>query len=159
MPYVFRYLASLALQVAWARVGKKGAAPPLRMKPGAKSLPVIGPWQMMVGAWIVKKLWARFGPDVQAKMNNARHPAVRGVASIINGTPGPLLPQNAPAASKTAPTPPTVSATPPVVVSNAPASYGTQALGSNANTATPTSPAPAVAAKRGTLLDKLRGNA
>lgn len=155
MPYVFRYLASLALQLVWARAGKKGVAP-LRIKPGGKSLPVIGPWQMMVGAWVVKRLWARFGPEVTASLNNARHPAVRGVVSIISGTPGPLLSQNAPAASNTAPTPPTVAATPPVIVSNAPSSYGTQMLNGNASTAATT---PIVTAKRGTLLDRLRGNA
>jgi hypothetical protein len=155
MPYIFRYLAALALQLAWARAGKKGAAAPLRMKPGAKPMPVIGPWQMMVGAWVVKKLWARFGPEVTATLNNARHPAVRGVASIINGTPGPLL--HSPAApANTAPTPPTPVVAPSVVVSNTPNSYGTQVLDANGNA---TVTAPNVTARRGTLLDRLRGNA
>ena len=151
MPYIFRYLAALAMQVAWSRMGQKGAAAPMRMKPGGKALPVIGPWQMMIGAWLVKKLWTRFGPDVTASLHNARHPVVRGAASIFAGTPGPLL-NNA----NTAPTPPTVAATPPVVVSNAPASYGTQVLGGSA--AADTNAAPTVSARRGTLLDKLRGN-
>ena len=88
MGTLVKYLLSLAVHAAWMRAGKGGATPPIRM-PGKKApvnLPVIGPWQMMLITWMVRKLWTRYGDDVKARVGQVDHPAARQIHDWIPTT-------------------------------------------------------------------------
>ena len=80
-----RFLLTVAANFAWQRIGGRGAIPPVKL-PRSKqplNLPVLAPWQMMVGMWIARKFWGRYGTQVKDKFDNAAHPAARTVGSWI----------------------------------------------------------------------------
>lgn len=81
MSTFLKYLLSIAFHAAWMRAGKSGPVPPIRLPrgKGAVPLPVIGPWQMLVATWAMRKLWQRYGDDVRAKVGQVDHPAAQRV--------------------------------------------------------------------------------
>ncbi len=104
MPTLFKYLLSMIVHMMWSRMGK-GPVPPIRLpRKGPVNLPVVGPWQVMVGMWVINKLWDRYSRDVKTRLMNAQHPVVRNAGSLIPDPKGAS--QNA-----TVPTHPSTQAT------------------------------------------------
>lgn len=135
-----RYLASLMLHIAWQRAGNRGGVPPIRLtKRGPVTLPVIGPWQMMIAMWVLRKLWAAYGDDVKGHMLNSKNKFVNQVATSLPSTPGATTTQNA------APDPDMAAPAPVYSQPSTPPSYATQPLA-------PAAPRP------GSLLSRLRGS-
>ncbi len=96
MPTLIKYLLSMVVHMMWSRMGK-GPVPPIRLpRKGPVNLPVVGPWQVMIGMWVINKLWDRYSRDVKTRLMNAQHPVVRNAGSLIpdpknapqNGTAG-----------------------------------------------------------------------
>jgi hypothetical protein len=121
MSALLRYLISLVLHIAWARMGK-GPIPAVKLpRRGPVNLPVIGPWQMMIGLWLVNRLWDRYGHGVKNNLSNHPHPAARVAGSLLPDTPQSDTPaqsassaQNSPAASPAQPAnSPTSASAPP----------------------------------------------
>ena len=85
MAVFLRFLLTMAANFAWQRIGGRGAIPPVKL-PRSKqplNLPILAPWQMMVGMWMARKFWGRYGTQVKDKFDNAAHPAARAVGSWI----------------------------------------------------------------------------
>ena len=85
MAVFLRFLLTMAANFAWQRIGGRGAVPPVKL-PRSKqplNLPILAPWQMMVGMWAARKFWGRYGTQVKDKLNNAAHPAARTVGSWL----------------------------------------------------------------------------
>ena len=127
MATFIKYLMAFVVQAAWQRTGKHGAIPPMRIPFGKNKgqsvpLPVIGPWQMMIAMWVARQLWIVYGNGVKAKLQNARHPLVKHIGTLLPDSgknPATVTPAPAPVAS----TPTPASATTP-----APKQYGTRPL-------------------------------
>lgn len=84
MSVFLRYLMSFLISLMWNRSGRGGSAPPLpRLGKKPVSLPVIGPWQMMIGMWLMRRMWEKYGHDVKAHLANTPHPAARGIGSLL----------------------------------------------------------------------------
>ena len=84
MSTFMRYLISLLVHMTWSRVGKGGPVPPLRVpRKGPVNLPVIGPWQVMIAAWLLRKFWERYGREVKAHLMDTNHPAAQGIGSLL----------------------------------------------------------------------------
>jgi len=93
MSTFLRYLVSLAIHMTWSRMGKGGPVPPIRLpRKGPVNLPVLGPWQVMVGMWLMNKVWDRYGRELKTHLMNAGHPAARAAGSLLphpkNGAAG-----------------------------------------------------------------------
>jgi hypothetical protein len=74
MSTFLKYLISLAFHTAWMGAGKSGPVPPIRLPKGKSvPLPVIGPWQLLLFTWALRKLWQRYGDDVRAKVGRVDH--------------------------------------------------------------------------------------
>src|SRR4028119_858127 len=83
MPTLIKYLLSMIVHMMWSRRGK-GPVPPIRLpRKGPVNLPVVGPWQVMIGMWLLNKLWDRYGREVKSHLMNAQHPAVRNAGTLI----------------------------------------------------------------------------
>ena len=85
MTVFLRFLMTVAANFAWQRIGGRGAIPPVKL-PRSKqpmNLPILAPWQMMVGMWMLRKFWGRYGTQVKDKFDSAAHPAARTVGSWI----------------------------------------------------------------------------
>jgi hypothetical protein len=127
-----RYLMAFGMQLAWQKTGKGGATPPMRMPFGkhkGKSLPIIGPWQMMIALWLGRQIWAIYGNQVKEKLQNASHPVARHVGGLLPDTGStPAAPPSA--ASPSSQAAPAAGSIPgvPHSVSHAPPQYGTQQL-------------------------------
>ncbi|HEX8551457.1 MAG TPA: hypothetical protein VF681_07850 [Abditibacteriaceae bacterium] len=155
MATLIKYLLSLAVHAAWARAGKGGAAPPVRLPrgKGPVNLPVIGPWQMMAITWLVRKLWQRYGDDVKSRVGKVDHPAARQIHDWIPSTRNAASNGPAPQAnSGTAAQPPanftaSASASTPTAQPN----FGTRRLPHQV----PASPAPSTGQPT-SLLSRLR---
>jgi hypothetical protein len=123
-----RYLMAFGVQMAWQKTGKGSATPPMRMPFGkhkGKSLPMIGPWQMMIALWLGRQIWAIYGDQVKSKLQNATHPVAKHVGGLLPDTGStPAMP--APAAMPTSQAPPGTGST-PSMPRPAP-QYGTQQL-------------------------------
>lgn len=92
MPTLIKYLLSMIVHMMWSRMGK-GPVPPIRLpRKGPVNLPVVGPWQVMIGMWVINKLWDRYSRDVKTRLMNAQHPVVRNAGSLIPDPKG--APQN-----------------------------------------------------------------
>lgn len=85
MSTFLKYLLSLAAHMAWMRAGKSGPVPPVRLPHNKKPLPlpVIGPWQMLIATWVLRKLWQRYGDDVRARVAKVDHPAAQKIYDLI----------------------------------------------------------------------------
>ncbi len=85
MSTFFRYLASLALHLAWRRSGRGGSIPPIRLPGKSKhvDLPVIGTWQLMAAVWLLKKFWNRYGHDVKGHLATHANHLMRRAATIL----------------------------------------------------------------------------
>ena len=83
-----KYLLSLAFHMAWARSGKGGPVPPIRLPKGRGTIPVpvIGPWQMLLVSWALQKLWQRYGDDVRARVGKVDHPVAERVHDWLPST-------------------------------------------------------------------------
>jgi hypothetical protein len=150
MTALLRYLVSLALHIAWARMGK-GPIPAVKLpRRGPVNLPVIGPWQMMIGLWLINRVWERVGHGVKTNLVNHSHPAARAAGSILPDVPGkPSVSANTsgphPAAPNTTPSAPPANPVPSATVAkSAPApapakaapSFVTRVLSRSKNNAT-----------------------
>jgi hypothetical protein len=83
MPTLFKYLLSMIVHMMWSRMGK-GPVPPIRVpRKGPVNLPVVGPWQVMIGMWLMNKLWERYSRDLKTHLMSAGHPVVRKAGSLI----------------------------------------------------------------------------
>ncbi len=88
MPTLVKYLLSMVVHMMWSRMGK-GPVPPIRLpRKGPVNLPVVGPWQVMIGMWVINKLWDRYSRDVKTRLMNAQHPVVRNAGSLIPDAKG-----------------------------------------------------------------------
>jgi len=116
------------VQLMWQRSGKSGATPPMRLPFGKNknkplSLPVLGPWQMMIAMWLGRQIWSIYGDQVKSKLRQTNHPIANHVHDLLPDT-GKTSNQSTPAAA--------VSAS-PVTTPSTPAprqtpQYGTQVL-------------------------------
>lgn len=92
MTSFLRYLISLAAHLTWHRMGRRGPVPPMRL-PGGRHMPLIpiGPWQLLVAAWVLNKLWERQGAQVRGRVFGAVRKAGSRAAKWIDpstlGTP------------------------------------------------------------------------
>jgi hypothetical protein len=149
MPTLFKYLLSMIVHMMWSRMGK-GPVPPIRVpRKGPVNLPVVGPWQVMIGMWLMNKLWERYSRDLKTHLMNAQHPVVRNAGSLIpdpknapqNGTSGNTSPQTTAAPSTTPATinVPASGQSSPAQVSSPPAapSHKTQPLSNSTQPAQP----------------------
>ena len=128
-----RYLMAYGMQLVWQRSGKSGATPPMRIPFGKNKnkqlpLPVIGPWQMMIGMWLIRQIWAIYGNQVKSKLNQTNHPIAKHVHNLLPDT-GTSANQGASAQ---------VAPAQPVAAQSAPAprptpQYGTQVLTDSPN--------------------------
>jgi hypothetical protein len=50
---------------------------------GPVNLPVIGPWQVMITMWVLRKVWDKYGGDVKSHLSNVNHPAARRIGDLI----------------------------------------------------------------------------
>ncbi|HEX8234944.1 MAG TPA: hypothetical protein VF600_03225 [Abditibacteriaceae bacterium] len=114
MPTLIKYLLSMIVHMMWSRMGK-GPVPPIRVpRKGPVNLPVVGPWQVMIGMWLMNKLWDRYGRELKMHLMSAQHPAVRNAGSLI---PDPKnAPQNSTAAGNTSTPAPAAQSTTPATV-------------------------------------------
>jgi hypothetical protein len=105
-----RFLIGLAANMAWRRIGGGGAAPPVRLprSKGPIPVPVLTPWQMMVGMWVARKVWNSFGDRVKSTLESSGHPAARQVGTWLPDTPGASGAAKGTAAPGTTMTPPRV---------------------------------------------------
>jgi len=162
MSVFLRYLASLMLHMAWQRTGNKGAVPPMRLpRRGPVNLPVIGPWQMMVAMWMLKRIWKRYGDDVRTRlMTHDNALANRVGAYLPTGAPDNATSVNATSATTASATPATVNI--PASNSSSAAPAATPPAVTHDTTLLPTRRLPgaqngAQAKPQGSLLSKLRG--
>lgn len=77
MSNLLRYLFSFAVHLIWLRSGRSGPVPPLRLPLGKNKgrhlpLPVIAPWQLMIVLWVAKKIWGRYGDDIQQRLDRTK---------------------------------------------------------------------------------------
>lgn len=181
MSIFFRYLLSLAMNMAWQRAGRGGAIPPVRLPGKGKqpvNLPMIGPWQMMLATWIIKRVWARHGTTIKNHLQNNANDLTRRAAKYIPDpkTSGANANANAAAGSANATSStrsaPTIAPTPTPVPTPRPApNFNTQVLGGAPNNApspnapspnappsnAPQNPLPQGSLPQGSILGKLRG--
>jgi hypothetical protein len=77
MPTFLKYLLSMIVHMMWSRMGK-GPVPPIKLpRKGPVNLPIIGPWQVMIGACgLITSSGIRYSRDVKTHLMNAQHPAV-----------------------------------------------------------------------------------
>lgn len=95
MSVLIRYLLSLAVHLAWQRIGKGKAVPPIRVPVGRGKrgpLPVLSSWQIMAATYVLRRVWSAYGGEIRARLATAKHPAVRSLASKI---PDPVAPAKA----------------------------------------------------------------
>ena len=95
MSVFFRFVMTLLANVAWQRIGGKGAVPPVRLPrtKGPINIPVLTPWQMMAAMWVARKAWGRYGNQVKSRIDAVNHPAARQVGAWL---PDPDLTASAP---------------------------------------------------------------
>lgn len=84
----WRYVMSLALHLAWHKAGKRGPVPPVRIGKGPVNLPIIGPWQMMIALWVLRKFWESYGNDVKSRVDRLDHPLARKLNDLIPAPQG-----------------------------------------------------------------------
>ena len=162
MSVFIKYLLSIAAHMMWRRMGKGGPIPPIPLpRKGPVNLPVLGPWQVMIGMWLMNKMWERYGRELKTHLMNAGNPVVRGAGTLLPdtgaGTPNTsapgTTPNNSSAAHNSVPT--TINAPTPAP---APApNYKTQNLSdttpaSQTNSSAPTSQR----LSQGSILSSLR---
>lgn len=146
MSTFIKYLMAFVVQAALQRTGKQGAIPPMRIPFGKNkgqsvALPVIGPWQMMIAMWVARQVWVVYGDGVKAKLQNARHPLVKHV--------GTLLPDAGKKSAAATPAPAPQSSAPSTAP--APKQYDTRVLDTDTNNGKDSGNLPP-----GTLLNSLR---
>ena len=139
MSVFLRYLLSMMVHMTWMRMGKGGPVPPLKIpRKGPVNLPVIGPWQVMIGMWLMNKMWEKYGRDVKTHLADTGSSVAKRVGSLLpdpKNTPAASpASSNAARATSGSTTPATVSAAAPAappIASPAPApSHDTQVLSS-----------------------------
>jgi hypothetical protein len=142
---LLRYLISFGMHLAWHRSGKSGT-PPLRVPFGKGKggpLPAIAPWQLMAAMWLAQRIWARYGDDIQHKLDESKDALLDRVDNVVRGGLGT---GNAPAHKSSTPAP-------NILAPRAAPNYQTQVLDSgNQSVSTPSSPLPP-----GSVLSGLRG--
>jgi hypothetical protein len=169
MPTLIKYLLSIVVHMMWSRMGK-GPVPPIRLpRKGPVNLPVVGPWQVMIGMWLMNKLWDRYSRDVKTRLMNAQHPVVRNAGSLIPDLKG--APQNATSPGNTSTqatvaqstTPATITTPSSPQVQNSPQalpsqSHKTQLLSNGSQAAHPTAgnSNPSQRLSAGSILSSLR---
>jgi len=172
MSVFLRYLASLMLHMAWQRSGSKGAVPPVRLPRKGPvnlpvNLPVIGPWQMMIAMWMMKRLWKRYGDDVRTHlMTHDNALANRVGAYLPTGAPDASLNPTIPATPATVNVPTSNSISTPAIAAPTASAIThdtkplpTRRLPQNSQGATQntTSNSTSALAKPGSILSRLRG--
>ena len=153
MSTFLKYILSLAAHAAWMRAGKSGPLPPVRLPHGKKPLPlpVIGPWQMLLLTWALRKLWQRYGDDVRARVGKVDHPAAQRLYDLI-----PSTNSHQPA---TRPTPPPASFVIPGIAATSPAGAATAGPAPDTSARTQRLPKQSGAGPTGSLLSRLRRGA
>jgi hypothetical protein len=150
---LFRYLLAFAVQIAWQRAGRGGSIPPVRMPVGRGKgktlpLPIIGPWQMMAAMWLARKIWARYGDDIQRRFDQEKGKVLDRLDHIVVGQSKSGNNPNGPASQSTPPAAPQIAAPAARPAPN----YGTQVLDdSTSNSNSPSNLPP------GSVLTGLRG--
>lgn len=87
MSVFIKYLLSIAAHMMWRRMGKGGPIPPIPLpRKGPVNLPVLGPWQVMIGMWLMNKMWERYGRELKTHLMNAGNPVVRGAGNLLPDT-------------------------------------------------------------------------
>jgi len=143
MSSLFRFVMSLAVHMAWQRMGKGAPIPRLRTPKGKTVvLPTLAPWQLMAATWLMNKAWERYGHQVKSRLDNTGNYWVKQAGGLLPTPPSP-----APAAATATP-PAQPAATPP------PVQYDTQVLSSNDPSASPAANNGSLPA--GTVLNGLR---
>jgi hypothetical protein len=87
---LLRYLVSFGVHLAWHRSGRSGAVPPLRLPFGKSKgkhlpLPAIAPWQIMATLWLARKIWTRYGDDIQARLDQSKDALLERVDHLVVG--------------------------------------------------------------------------
>lgn len=90
MTNLLRYLLSFGVHLMWQRTGRSGPVPPLRLpfgknKGSALPLPVIASWQIVAVLWLSKKIWARYGDDIQQRLDQSKGALLDRVDRLIVG--------------------------------------------------------------------------
>ena len=162
MSIFFRYLLSLAMNMAWQRAGKGGAIPPVRLPGKGKSpvnLPMIGPWQMMLATWVIKRVWARHGTKIKDHLMNNANDLTRRAAQYIPDSKSAGA-TGAASSNRASTNVPAVAPAPTPTPRPAP-NFNTQVLsGAPQNPSTTNAPTPNTSQNplpQGSILGKLRG--
>jgi hypothetical protein len=87
---LFRYLLSFAVHLVWLRSGKGGPVPPMRLPFGKNKgrllpLPVIASWQLMIVLWLARKIWGRYGDDIQQRLGQTKDALLDRVDHLVVG--------------------------------------------------------------------------
>ena len=161
MSVLLRYLVSMLVHMTWMRMGKGGPVPPFKIpRKGPVNLPVIGPWQVMIGMWLMNKMWEKYGHDVKTHLMDKGSSVAKGVGNLL---PNPKNTAQNPSGSASASSAPaTVSIAKPVVQAAPAPSHDTQVLSSTPQTGQNPPSANSQAQNsqnlpQGSLLSRLRG--
>jgi hypothetical protein len=90
MTNLLRYLLSFGVHLIWQRTGRSGPVPPLRLPFGKNKgrlmpLPVIASWQIVAVLWLSKKIWVRYGDDIQQRLDQSKGALLDRVDRLIAG--------------------------------------------------------------------------
>ena len=104
MGVFLKFVLHLMANILWAKIGGKGAIPPVRLPKGKKpvSIPVVSPWQTVVVMWTARKMWAAFGGQFKDILASSPNGAAQHLGTLLPDAPAKPKKPGAPKAASPA---------------------------------------------------------